>query len=337
VLDRISYDLDVISRAFDQREIYDDTSLSKKVLAKADFLANEALKPAKSRGLIDGGTDDTEIETKAISYLQKSFETRVIPYADVSLIGIPLTSVRLTEDLLAIPHEVGHYVFWNGDRNKLDGENRLEPLRQSNFPWTEEIFADVYGCIVAGPVIALDFQDLQLEFAGLDPVSTTNEFEEGVDDEHPTPILRPSIYTDILRKMNQRDVNATPPGDLDEIATQLNNRWKDKLEARGYPRESSELTSGLQFQVSNIINYALDIFDVKSSVTGFWSKNNIQDDVEALYNEFYKFAGEPHGQRPAIPATEIVDAAGRQKIFAVDWLPEFRAAGWTTKGPHGRS
>ena len=58
----------------------------------------------------------------ALTYLQKSYETRVIPYAEVCLIGIPFTSVRLTEDLLAIPHEVGHYVFWNSHLKDQNGQ-----------------------------------------------------------------------------------------------------------------------------------------------------------------------------------------------------------------------
>lgn len=336
VLDRIAFDLDVIYLAFKQRSDKSRYNSLENTLDLADKLALEALQPAINRGLI--GPD-----TKALTYLQKSYETRVIPYAKVSLIGIPFTSARLTEDLLAIPHEVGHYIFWNGGRKYKKWEKQLDSLRKENrkenFEWTEEIFADVYGCIVAGPVMALDFQDLQLEFAGFDPITKTNEFEEGVDEDHPTPILRPRIYSETLKMMKTRGVTLTELGDLDDIADRLDSRWVMKLEERGYQPDKSIPAPDLQAKISKVIEDALNILEPENAITGVWTDQPVQN-VEDLYDHFYQYAGKPHGPNPAMETTvrpEGVPVQGEREEISVDeWLEKLKAEGWTTEGPHGR-
>jgi hypothetical protein len=332
-LDRIAFDLDVIYLAFKQRSDKSHYNSLEETLDLADNLALQALQPAIKQNLVGPGT-------VALTYLQKSYETRVIPYAEVSLIGIPFTSVRLTEDLLAIPHEVGHYVFWNSHLKGQNGQELLDPLRNASFEWTEEIFADVYGCVVAGPVMALDFQDLQLEFASYDPITKTNEFEEGVDQVHPTPILRPRIYSETLKKMKARGVTSTELGNLDNIADLLDSRWETKLGERGYLPQSAIPIPALQDKISSVIDDALNILEPEKAVTGFWSNQSVQN-VEDLYDHFYLYAGEPHGPRPAVEipvqAEEVVVQDDRIKIPVVEWLEELRADGWTTEGPHGRS
>lgn len=322
VLDRIAFDLDVIYLSYKQRSDKNRYGSFKETLELADKLARQALEPAKKQGLIDS-------ETEALTYLQKSYETRVIPYAAVSLIGIPFTSVGLTEDLLAIPHEVGHYVFWN-----KNGMELLAPLRDATFKWTEEIFADVYGCIVAGPVIALDFQDLQLEFAGFDPITKINEFEDGVDDVHPSPILRPRIYSETLRMMQARGVTLTELGDLADIADLLDSRWNSKLNERGY-----QPLPDLQAEISEVIEQALDILKPENAITGVWTEQTVQN-VEDLYDQFLLYVEQLHGPRPAMETpvtTEEVSVPDKGKEISVDdWLEKLRADGWTTEGPHGR-
>jgi hypothetical protein len=337
VLDRIAFDLDVIYLAFKQRSDKSRYGPLESTLDLADKLARKALEPAKKQELI--GSD-----TEALTYLQKSYETRVIPYAEVSLIGIPFTSVRSKADLLAIPHEVGHYIFWNGGREYKKWEKQLDSLRdknrKENFEWTEEIFADVYGCIVAGPVIALDFQDLQLEFAGFDPITGIDEFENGVDKVHPKPILRPRIYSETLRKMKAPGVTSAGLGDLEVIADQLDTRWKMKLQRRGYQLDKSIPADDLQVQdrISKVIDDALKILEPEKSLTRFWTNQPVQN-VEELYDQFDPNDVELHGTRPQvelIAKPELVVQDERGEISVVEWLEKLKAEGWTTEGPHGR-
>ncbi|MFQ5419803.1 MAG: hypothetical protein ACE5EY_05515 [Anaerolineae bacterium] len=214
ILYQIADDLDVYRRAAADEMIADDR-LTQAALRKADRLVLEALKPAA--GL--------ELENpNAITYFQRSAAIRVIPYDldEMAVIGIPFTCTSLPQDFLAIPHEVGHFVFWNG---KVKGTPLWILLRQavmgSGAPrwimaWLEEIFADVYGGLVAGPSIALDFQDLQL----------TESAERFIrdDGEHPAPAVRPDVYAATLDKAG-----------LDAWNGRLRVRWRDQVNAQ-FPR-----------------------------------------------------------------------------------------------------
>jgi hypothetical protein len=164
------------------------------------------------------------VDSIPVTYFQKSPSIRVIPYATVALIGLPYWYVSEPEVLLAVPHEVGHYVFWNGREPGRSGAHgrrcylfhRLPQLAvNSKLPqwsrkWLEEAFADVFGGRLAGAMIALDFQDIQLPFA--DRLFVKD------DGEHPAPFVRPLIYTSTLRRMGYGD-----------WAAALERRWTEIL------------------------------------------------------------------------------------------------------------
>ena len=201
VQDQIGFDVDVINRAILQR--VSGTSLMKERLALADRLAWSALQLAVSAGLLQPDKEST-----ATTYFQKSPNIRVIPYAPVALVSVPYSSQQLDRDLLATPHEVGHYVFWHGvygtgslrehlvkQLGQIVDENSSDYALLLN--WLEEIFADVYGTCVAGPVMALDFQDLQLH-------ASRQKFITD-DGQHPAPVLRPHIHLQTLRKRDLAD------------------------------------------------------------------------------------------------------------------------------------
>src|SRR5512139_1695382 len=156
VLDQVGFDIAVIDRAILQR--VSGTSLMKERLAIADRLAWSALQLAVSAGLLP----DEKLPT-VVTYFQKSPDIRVIPYAPVALLGIPYSCQQLDRDLLATPHEVGHYVFGHGVYGEqplrkylLSQVEKIVPDEQSPdyqrlVHWFEETFADVYGVCVAGP------------------------------------------------------------------------------------------------------------------------------------------------------------------------------------------
>lgn len=222
-LDQLSHDIHVIENAIKQRE---DSNKSE-TLKQADLLAFRAIEPIISKG------EDTRLlpeNTTAITYFQKTPQVRLIPYAPVALIGIPYSAIEQAEgvsddsnkrDFLAIPHEVGHFVYWYG---RLKGE-RLHVLLQQRLSqkgwrkyahWLEEIFADVYGCMVGGAVIALSFQDLQM-----DNLPTTWIEDDG---KHPAAVIRPYIYNQVLaNSVDSKTLNT------------LKKLWYERLAARGNP------------------------------------------------------------------------------------------------------
>ncbi len=217
IQDQIGFDVDVINRAILQR--VSGTSLMKERLALADRLAWSALQLAVSAGLLQ-----PDKKLTAVTYFQKSPNIRVIPYAPVALVGVPYSCQQLDRDLLATPHEVGHYVFWHGTYSGVTlREYLVSQLGEKSAPdyqlllqWLEEIFADVYGTCVAGPVLALDFQDLQLH--------TSRQQFVTDDGDHPVPVLRPYLQLQILRK---RD-----PANWGAWADVLERNWTVRLEER---------------------------------------------------------------------------------------------------------
>lgn len=223
ILEPISYDLEAIQWAFEQRR-HADTNMQW-ALQVGDKLAWEALQPALH-------LFDLPEDTTVLVYFQKFPEVRVIPYASVALIGLPITCVPVGEegnrqivarDFLAIPHEVAHYVYWHGRTKKAD-ETESRPIYEAitadiapqmawGQEWLEELFADVYGALIAGPLIAQSFQDLQMRLS--------QERFLSDDGAHPTPFIRPDIYTKVVRKKQGK-----------AWADALNTRWQAKRDSR---------------------------------------------------------------------------------------------------------
>ncbi len=119
LLRQIAADFTIIQRAYHIRLM--GTENERIALAQADILANQALKLAKNSDLIN---DDTTV----LTYFNKTALVRVIPYAPVALIGIPVTCVGWKDNFsnfMAIPHEIGHYVYWHA-REKLKGDSKAD-------------------------------------------------------------------------------------------------------------------------------------------------------------------------------------------------------------------
>ncbi len=215
-VDQIAYDLDLIQRAYQQRLPSQSSPEMRSTLAKADYLAYQALKPAIANKLIDDVT--------VVTYFQKVVNVRIIPYAPVAFIGLPLSALAVPRDLLAIPHEVGHYVFRHGHTMKgmaagsrFDAAltQQLVDLPEWCRAWIEEIFADVYGALVAGPIMALSFADLVSD----DPFA---DFTKN-DGEHPVAALRPGIYHTVFQKQGNNGLEV-------ELLTEEWHQWQ---KARG--------------------------------------------------------------------------------------------------------
>ncbi len=230
ILNQLTYDMSALEKAIKQRKNPEKA----KALRQADVIAHRALEP------VLGDKNLIKQDANVITYFQKVPGVLVTPYANVALIGIPYSALgengagasTSMRDYLSIPHEVGHYVYWRG----VTSEGRLHvALRQrvvaiglsSYENWLEEIFADVYGCLVGGEVMGLSAQDIHFD----DLPSRLNEDNR----EHPAPVIRPVIYMLALNKLRGRE-NEGANG-RDNFVGLLNRRWKKKLSYRGNPRE----------------------------------------------------------------------------------------------------
>lgn len=280
-LDQIAFDLSVLQRARNQRleTINRGTEspffLGPDVLALADKLAHKALEPAITAGLLQ--------DTAVITYFQKSSHVRVVPYAPVALIGIPYTCIDVennARDFLSIPHEVGHYLYWHGKLNgtRLNALLRSiisnEPLWRTN--WLEEIFADVYGCLVAGPVLAHDFQEVLFD--------NLNLFED--DGEHPVAAIRPYLYTDTLRALKsdtQQDLFPNAPTKLDQKWENL-RQFREEKESFKPKRGSSGnevLLDSTREPIKEAISAVLTVLQaaVPQKEDDLWSNDAIDPDA----------------------------------------------------------
>jgi len=235
LIDQTGFDLTLIAQAIQQRHTSTSADI-RTALQVADQFAERMLAPSR--------TFFTEMPA-VLTYLQKSAHSRVIPYAPVAMVAVPYTCVpapggnsglMYRRDYLALPHEIGHYVYWHGTipEGAFAGlachraiPSRMTKLGMPNWAldWAEEIFADVYGCRVAGPMIALDFQDLQVDLHARASFVTN-------DGEHPTPYLRPEIYLHTLEALQ-----------MGKWARALGIRWSHLRDALA-PSQPTLLTHG---------------------------------------------------------------------------------------------
>jgi hypothetical protein len=200
IFKQIGNDLQAISAAITQRTPGVGNESMVETLQRADQLAHAALKPVLNTWLKRPANSEPQT---VLTYFHRSAAVSVIPYAPVALVAIPYTCMVAPQDFLAIPHEIGHYVFWHGQQAS---EGSLRQLMRAQAiqlrpawiaRWVEEIFADVYGALLAGESIAHTSQDVQSAYAGVKFVQDDGRF--------PVPAIRPYIYTKTLELLGQFD------------------------------------------------------------------------------------------------------------------------------------
>ncbi|WP_420644227.1 hypothetical protein [Candidatus Leptofilum sp.] len=343
-LDQIAFDLTVIRRIFQQRQ----QKVLQATLAKADNLAQAALNVAIKTDLLP--------QTAVLTYLNKSPNIRILPYAPVALIGLPYTATELNLDYLAIPHEVGHYVYHHapGLAARLHKLIPLYPDWMNH--WLEEIFADVFAAIVAGPISG----------ASLQAILQDNRQEKFVadDGEHPPDAIRPYGTIKILRALK-----------FPKAADALDEAWQAVLGQRHQPTRANypncantpdlaKAQTMLEETAVAILGYLQKEYKVKQPAP--WSKDG--DNLEKMEKAFGKWldqllpvdhyllrldgdnvgvvtnGGNPTNSRQ-LGHTQtwrdwFKEAARRnpdQPIPAQAWRPIFTAGHWPVKGPEGNS
>lgn len=339
-LNQVGYDISVIQRAAEQRDSKDKKMLD--TLHKADQLAQLALNLAIDGKLLPQST--------VISYFNKSAYIRTIPYAPLALVAVPYTATAVPRDYLATPHEIGHHIYRHSPSLMADLRDRL-PLQPAWCSrWQEEIFADVYGCLVAGPVVGLDFQDILFDH------SLANFMSD--DGDHPVEAVRPFAYVKVLEKLG-----------FPNAAKALKQEWKRKLAARNNPEsfvpygEFNSVSLGearkkLEAFALQILAYLQDERGIQPKT--YWSQDLAEG--EALHSLYQKFATWVK-QLPSVIVPELkeegdeigvvmngklvnkrrkgstqtwIDALKQQKgnkLPPEAWEPVLSSEGWNVGGP----
>lgn len=357
VIQRVYDDIVRIEDVIQQRILH-ATTPANLVLTTADRLAKNALLLAKETGLVDENLT-------VLTYFSKGASVRVIPYTSLCLVAVPFTAVDNPEDYLAIPHEIGHYVY---NRAYPHRDTPLGTELRDVFPqnvkyldnWKEELFADIYGCLVGGTAMAIDFQNMQFERSEKEFIADNGK--------HPVPYLRPYVYLATLKAK----------GYVEE-AKALEKIWESTLD-EAYPPETTKRP--LEFLTKTGSKAKIDIAKQRieavvskiynkyfaSSIISPWttnSENPITDfgnyvngigtkDVSTQLPEPTAWAAwaksvinridtsQPDMKhvkagRSAIDAVlEKSKIDGTKKIVKEFWTVLLKGRGWTTEGPHGQ-
>lgn len=244
-IENLLQEWNVLSRASEQRLIEG----MKNEIEEASMLAQaycdqwNALLP---------GNSFHKLETPVV-YFEKIFRiSRSIYAPQIPVISIPLTDYNQSDNWQGLAHEFSHHIFWNGfdaEQTSSTHQNLSKSISMKLFSpkadsvffaksqywrqqadrvalwenWMEEVFADVYGTLLAGPKYALSAQDRMAEL-----VNRVEDFLVA-DHEHPCVYLRPliSLYT------FEAIVDQTQSGE--DVLKSLKNRWTE------FSKNASEL------------------------------------------------------------------------------------------------
>ena len=203
ILHQASFDLTVIQRAIAQRNIQtldDQLKIFDKLACLAIYtfvfrISHSSLESPPVPGLIK--------PVKPFVYFQRDTSVRIVPYANALLIGVPYMALEQPLDVLSIPHEIGHHVYQQGrfsatEPIKLTLEKQFAGRSIWLRAWLEEIFADIYGFLIAGPITGFTIQDILS-----DNLPSGLVMDDGV---HPVGVIRPYIYTELLRLTGNKEL-----------------------------------------------------------------------------------------------------------------------------------
>ena len=343
-LDQVAFDINLIQRIFEQRQ---QTALTAK-LTKADELAQAALDVAVQSGLLP--------QCGVLTYFNKSANIRIIPYAPIALVGVPYTATTADLDFLAIPHEVAHYVYHHAPGLAANLHNLIPLYPDWVNHWTEEIFADVFGAQIAGPIMGYSFQQLLLDNA--------QEKFVADDGEHPPDAVRPYGCNQALRQLGYT-----------KAADKLDETWASSLAQRHYPAEFTPRGSSTPASLADaqqiisqtadlFVDYVVNVRQVTQASPWTSDTNNLATLEQDFLNWLAQSLQVDHYLLTAVGSEVGVATGGgtavnlRAKgstqtwrdwlkedvrnnstvlIPAQAWLPIFTAGHWPVKGPESNS
>jgi hypothetical protein len=207
-IEKLLQEWNMLSRASEQRLIGD----MKENLDKASDMAQAY---CDKWNKVSRAEPADQLKTPVV-YFEKLFRiSRSIYAPQIPVISIPLTDYDRSENWQSLAHEFSHHIYWNGFKSDEVSEVQRK-LRESISTklfspnvgiakylrqqvdrielwenWLEEVFADVYGTLLAGVPYAISAQDRMSE-----QVDRWEDFLIA-DHEHPCVYLRPliSLYT----------------------------------------------------------------------------------------------------------------------------------------------
>jgi hypothetical protein len=184
----------------------------------------------------------------ALTYLHKTYNVTRFAFSKTPIVGAPFSALHLPESWLSIPHEAGHFIFWNmtttmGDfarfyaeleksvidalattLGKRQGEGhfrRTGEIYRTWLLWLNEIFADIYGTLVAGPASGWSMQIMLRS-----QLNRRDLYHVHDDPDHPDPYIRPFIHIATLRYMAELTPDKTFQGELLQEANALEDGWR---------------------------------------------------------------------------------------------------------------
>ena len=362
LVNQASFDLSVIQHAINQRrrQLDGQAMLQGCTLSMADQLAWLAMELAIDAGYLPA-------DTRIITYLAKSIRSRLVPYSHTLLISIPYSAlhsgINPSRNYLAIPHEIGHHLYWNGTHpeSKLTMRDHLlkkvgeAEIKSDDWRlhWLEEIFADAYAVVLAGPVIVLDFQDM------LDD-DMSDHFREDTD-KHPIPEIRPFIQTQILRQLTDENGTAF----YDHECKQLDKNWRNwikkhplkasySLIGQAQPMLGQAILDDLAPLITVILDTLTDILPAEKEYTGMENSNDVSllftefqsyempdDDLELVNSFLNGNATDEEEEAIMEHNTEIsfwehvtsVTHKKRDEMKTAEWMQLLRSHGWSNEGP----
>lgn len=370
VIGRITEDLRQIQSCLADRVLYaslKNPAAQEALLAleNADYLAYASL--AGQPHLLEG-------PFTVISAFHDLTTVRLIPYAPVALISVPLTSTKQVRDYLAVPHEAGHYLLHHAHNLKdpqvydhieaslkqfvreleaeMSAESEIEGEIEARIrylhAWIEELFADVYGGVVAGRAIALSSQDIERN-------APYGEFISD-DGEHPSPRLRPRLYASVVEQAWK------DPQDTQTLNTLWESLVSERLDSPGntliFPvrgvmplaetRQKAEHWANRI--ITEVLTRYLQIDPMANPVLQKLGGIRLPKDPEAIYEAFYQAMLTLKKDFPDIDPRfdpenwvewaehlvgfDVTDPQN-QPILPGKWLDIFDAEGWHTETLHG--
>jgi hypothetical protein len=366
----VASDYEIIQRAIVQRRwVYNETtntyyqSNQAEELLVTDKLAFKALTYFKhllppenqSQAVITYFSDTTHI--RRLPYTQQ-FLLLGVSYDRISPANTQLDATSLHEpyfssfELMAIPHEIGHYIYQNGKLS--NGQSLLDLSQQfadhAYYRWCEELFADLYGCIVAGPLTVFSMQAFL----------TSGDIERAWrdDDEHPTPLVRSYILAEMLRVLNEIAPTRYP---FKHVCAQLDDEWTNTLDSWSYQRVEPGtgrptrvyLPGELAYQ-ERILNVERLLKSLRPIIVAFakallsslpaqssnefpWSKDDTRD-AKTYAQSMVKLTGRETARQtvdsPSISSSqidELPDLSMLEPVKQLAWYLEH----WGDKGPYG--
>jgi hypothetical protein len=158
--------------------------------------------------------------------LDKSWQS-VTESLPVPVIGLPWYQAERVFDALVIVHEVGHIVEQDFElkmqianllKDAITGDNSACRLRAWQ-AWQSEVFADVFGCLCAGPA----FVNNLLETIAVDADVVRDEFQmDGQWGKYPTVFLRGLLNIAVLERLCFK-----------AQAADLESKWRTLYSAHG--------------------------------------------------------------------------------------------------------